>query len=220
LIDTDSDGVYDGCDNCPGERNPDQRDTDCTTGTGVVDNPLNEPEFNRKGLPSSTQTCTDGDQVCDQDGAANGVCAFRVGLCLNMPDERLVKRDVPVCTPTDVATWEIKKPRPTSSVPIEVANAVALRDAVAALGSATVGGKNQEVLNFTPPLADVEPCTALVDVVVPLKEGIAPGKAKVSVRATPPPPPGASHGARDSDTLKLICLAPTGSTRGDAPSPH
>jgi hypothetical protein len=179
--------------------------TDCMLEL-AVDNMFNVPGLDRKGLPNRTQTCTDGDPTCDADGAADGACAFRVGFCLNMPDERLEKDGVPLCTPSDIATWEIKKPKPTSAVPIEAANAVALRDAVAALGNATVGGKNQEVLTFTPPLADVEPCTTLVNVVVPLKDGIAPGKAKVRARATATAPPDASHGSRDSDTLKLVCL--------------
>ena len=181
--------------------------TDCIL-EWIVDDPFNEPAVDRKGLPSRAQTCTDGDVVCDADGVTDGVCTFRVGLCLNMPDKRLVKQGVPVCTPSDVATWEVKKPKPTSKLPIEAANAVTLRDAVAALGSATIGGKYQEVLTFAPPLAAAEPCTALVDVVVPLKEGIAPGKAKVAASATTSPPPGASSGLRDKDTLKLICLPP------------
>src|SRR5207237_9057690 len=33
----------------------------------------------------STVTCTDGDPSCDQDGACNDSCTFRVQLCLNRP---------------------------------------------------------------------------------------------------------------------------------------
>ncbi len=33
----------------------------------------------------STVTCTDGDPSCDQDGACNDSCTFRVRLCVNQP---------------------------------------------------------------------------------------------------------------------------------------
>src|SRR2546430_14594854 len=33
----------------------------------------------------STVTCTDGDPSCDQDGACNASCTFRVRPCVNQP---------------------------------------------------------------------------------------------------------------------------------------
>jgi cysteine-rich repeat protein len=182
--------------------------TDCML-EWIVDDLFNQPAVDRKGLPSRTQTCTDGDVICDADGVVDGVCTFRVGLCLNVPDARLVKHGVPVCSASDIAVWEIKKPKPTSSVAVEAANAVALRSAVAALGTATVGGKRHEVLTFAPPIAGADVCTELVEIAVPLEGGTAT-RAKMSARATATALPGQGHGTRDSDTLKLVCLPSAG----------
>ena len=57
-----------------------------------VDNPLNAPAVDNRGFPSPKQTCTDGDPTCDADGAADGVCTFRVALCFNAADDRLLNK--------------------------------------------------------------------------------------------------------------------------------
>jgi hypothetical protein len=176
--------------------------TDCVA-EWAVDAWLQNPAFDHKGLPKTEHVCRDGDPGCDADGAADGRCMFRVGVCLNNPDTRL-----PACTPQDVATWELKKPRPSSPKPIEAANALALRGAVQALAASTVGGPNGEVVTFTPPFATTEGCSELVELTVPLKGALQnkPGKQKIRTRATTTPPVGAPRGIRDTDTLVLKCV--------------
>jgi hypothetical protein len=184
--------------------------TDCVA-EWVVDNPMNAPELDRKGLPNRTQGCRDGDPVCDADGAADGVCTFRVGVCINNADGRLIARDgSPACAPSDVAAWELKKPSPTSTKPVESANAVALRTAVASLGASIIGGKHQQIVAFAPPRPDVDACTAFAELAVPLKGPSQNKKAQATIvsATTTSPPPGETRGVRDSDTLKLVCLPP------------
>jgi hypothetical protein len=181
--------------------------SDCSA-EWIVNDPLNEPAFDRKGLPNRTQTCTDGDPTCDVDGAADGACTFRIGVCFNTADKRLVQRGVP-CVPSDVASWELKKPKPSSSNPTDAANAVDLRDAIAALGPSTIGGnsgKNQAAIAFAPTLGGADVCTELVTIVVPLEGAL--GEKSFSASGTTSPPVGASRGVQDRDSLKLICLAP------------
>jgi hypothetical protein len=174
--------------------------TDCVS-EWVVNNPDNEPEFDAKGLVSGTQTCTDGDAICDADGTANGACEFRVGVCLNNQDPRLLSGGQPACSPADVRIWEVRKPRPDSGRPVDTANAVALRDAVAALGGGTVGGIHQERVTFAPALSGGNACTSLAHVVVPLRaRGTRAGRASVKGRAH------MTDGTMDKDKLKLYCL--------------
>ena len=51
-------------------------------------------------------------------------------------------------------------------------------------------------------------CTGLADVSVALKGPGKKGQASIVTRTTTSPPPGETHGVRDSDTLKLRCLPP------------
>src|SRR5690349_19463627 len=55
--------------------------------------------------PSNHVACTDGDP-CDSDGKCDGVCTFRVRVCVN-------ERNMPECTPTP-----FEKPA-RGSVPLE-----------------------------------------------------------------------------------------------------
>jgi cysteine-rich repeat protein len=180
--------------------------TDCMV-EWVVQNPLNQPATDHKGLPSRTQSCADGDPLCDADGTANGVCAFRVGLCVNLADARLRKRDVAVCHASTIGTFELRKPRLTSRVAVEAANAAALRNTIASIGVATFSSQHPETLIYSPPLADADACTDPVEVNVPLRGG-ATGKTTLGARATAAALPGQHPGAKDSDTLKLVCLPP------------
>jgi hypothetical protein len=179
--------------------------TDCVMEWSVV-NPFNAPERDKKGFPNKSQTCTDGDPLCDTDGSENGTCTFRVGLCFNNDDQRLVKAGTPVCTAADVATWELKKPLPTSANPDESVNALALRSAIAALGASSLSGVNQQLLTFTPALAAAPACSPLVSVTVPIHG--RKGRASLGARATTTVASGARRGVRDNDRLKLICVAP------------
>jgi hypothetical protein len=175
----------------------------------VIDNPLNDPYVDKAGFPNFKQTCMDGDAICDKDGVANGTCVFAIGVCFNLDDPRLTDKDGNVaCTPSDLETWKLKKPRPDSSKPFEAANALALRDAVQALGTATIGGKHQEELTFSPGVTGADICTAPVLVELPLK---GPGQdrrsnASLKMQSITSAPPEGGRGTRDSDKLKLTCL--------------
>jgi Tol biopolymer transport system component len=173
--------------------------TDCMS-EWVVDNSGNEPEFDRKGLLNSTQTCTDGDRLCDTDGQVNGSCTFKVGVCLNNDDRRLGSQGQSACTPGHIARWEIRKPRPDSRKPVEAQNAVALRDAVAGLAGGLVEGVHQERVAFSPALG-TDACTGLVEIVVPLAgQGTRAGKALVKGRAV------MTDRTSDNDNLRLVCV--------------
>lgn len=172
----------------------------------VVENPFNNPGFDKKGLLHKIQTCRDGDPACDADATVDGRCTFRVGICLNNEDRRLVKSGASACTAADVEIWELKKPLPTSGKPDEAANAVAIRDAIASLGPSTVGGVGNQLVTFAPALTSGPACSSLVPITVPLKG--SKGRAALGARATTSVPPGASRGVRDTDKLKLVCLAP------------
>jgi hypothetical protein len=176
--------------------------TDCAMEL-LVDNPLNSPPADRKGFPNSAQSCTDGDPTCDADGVANGACSFKVAVCLNVSDPRLIERrsGEMACTPSSVAVWQVRRPLPDSKPPGD-ANGAALRDAVGSLGTAAVSGKHNETLTFTPAVAGTQDCTGFVPVVVPLRNSLVAGKAvvKTSVATT--------SGDADTDKLKLACLPP------------
>ncbi len=152
--------------------------SDCRAEWEVV-NPTNMPAL-VDGLVSTTQTCMDGDLLCDGDAAADGACGFRVAICLNESDASL-----PDCTPSETASVHI----PLGRTP---ANAGALLDALAALGG-TRTGRRLDRVSFTPALSGGH-CTAFVQLSVP--KG---GRQKLRLRAT--------SGARtgDSDRLRLVC---------------
>ena len=175
-------------------------ETDCAA-EWVVDNPLNVPAADGRGYPSTKQRCTDGDASCDLDASANGTCAFEVGVCMNVEDSRLIDRKTGAvaCTPGSIATWAAVKPRPDSDVASESQNATGLRDAVAALGAATVSGKHQEIVTFSPVLDASTVCTDMVPIAVPLADDETSGKATLKVRSAD------AAGVVDSDLLKLRC---------------
>jgi hypothetical protein len=166
----------------------------------ALNNPLNTPFFDNKGLPNFRQACRDGDTSCDQDGVADGDCELRISICLNVDDPRLLDQNgAPACAPAPVDTWLLKKPRPDSTKPIDAANAVALRAAVAALGSSTISGDHQEILTFAPAVSTGDHCTAPVTFTVPLTPSGRAGKSTLKMQSI-------AGGWKDSDKLKLTCL--------------
>jgi cysteine-rich repeat protein len=181
--------------------------TDCVA-EWQVDNPQNTPVLDKKGRVSFDQSCTDGDPMCDADGAVDGKCVFDVGVCMNLADGRLQSGGTQACTPTEVQSWEIKKPRPDSTKPIDAANGASLRDAVAALGTSSIGGTHQGLVTFGPALATAAPCSTLVPLTVVLKGPNQDRKARatLSTSASAAPPVGMSGNVRDGDKLKLTCL--------------
>ena len=95
----------------------------------------------------------------------------------------------------------VRKPRPDSRRAVDAANAIALRDAVAALGSGAVEGSHQERVAFAPALSGNDACTSMVHMVVPLRaRGTRGGKALVKGRAH------MTNGTVDKDKVKLVCL--------------
>ncbi len=191
----------------PGRGSP---KTDCNA-EWSVHNPLNDPIADKKDYLNFKQTCTDGDGSCDSDGTADGVCRFSVAMCLNVEDSRLIdKNGTEVCTPTDIDIWRLKKPRPTSNKPQEVANALALRQAMEDLRASTVGGKHSEEVTYDVPLAEAGICSDVVSVEVPLKiTGSGKkkkGKATLKMQVETSPPVGKTKGIKDTDKVKLTCL--------------
>ena len=182
----------------PGNGSP---TTDCVA-EWTVNNPQNDPFLDKKGLPNFKQTCTDGDVLCDFDGTMNRQCVFEVGVCLNVPDERLVNKGEVACTPVDVEVWELKKPKPDSKKQLDADNGEALRDAVLGLGTGTVSGKHQEQITFTPSVSLEDTCTNLVQVAVPLKGKDLDRQGRVTIRMKSTTP----SGMADMDKLKLTCL--------------
>jgi hypothetical protein len=176
--------------------------TDCVA-EWSVDAWLQNPAVDRKGLPKAEHICRDGDPGCDGDHTVNGQCIFRAGACLNNADSRL-----PACTPRDVVTWELKKPRPNSPKPVEAANALALREVVRALGNGTTGGQHGEIVTFTPPFDVTASCSELATFTVPLKGASQnkTGKQKIRTRTITTAPPAAAKGIKDVDTLILTCV--------------
>src|SRR5206468_3885358 len=80
------------------------RRSDCRAEWQVV-NPTNTPFRDAQGEVSGLQTCRDGDATCDGDGAADGVCTFRLAVCLNPVDE-----GAPTCTAEAVAASALARP--------------------------------------------------------------------------------------------------------------
>jgi 6-phosphogluconolactonase len=136
LIDSDGDGIPNSIDNCPLVANPGQEDSDgdgvgdacddhcmaaapglCVPGRGpasrdcpaewlvsTVGGPSIDPRTN---LPDFRITCQNGNPLCDADNdATDGKCTFRVQVCINNTDPRLP------CTPSDVASIDLKRPVP------------------------------------------------------------------------------------------------------------
>ncbi|HYC00902.1 MAG TPA: hypothetical protein VEC57_17345 [Candidatus Limnocylindrales bacterium] len=179
--------------------------TDCQSEWSVV-NPFNEPESDKRGFLNLEQTCTDGDPSCDGDGLADGACTFQVAVCLNVDDARLSDAaGVQLCDPSDTATWELKKPLPISARPHEADAALALRDAVAALGGGTVGGSRQNIVTFATPLLTEDMCTETTQIVVPLSGPLADRATRMTFKAAAT----SAGGSKDSDLLKLNCIPPS-----------
>ena len=165
------------------------RRSDCRAEWQVV-NPTNTPFRDAQGEVSGLQTCRDGDATCDGDGAADGVCTFRLAVCLNPVDE-----GAPTCTADAVAAYALARPTPAAGASLDRANARGLVDALVALGGVR-GGARRNVVRFMPPLAGSQ-CSPLVAFRVPTR---GRGMRVVQGRAR-----GAS-GRSDADTLRLRCL--------------
>ncbi len=146
-------------------------------------------------VPDYRVTCVDGDARCDFDGAvgANGRCTFHLALCLDNSDPRAALAG---CSATTVASYELKRPRrlrPRNAV--DLANATAILDAVAAL-AALPGGVAGNTVTFAPGAAPADACTRFVSITVP--RGARTIRSKVTT----------IDRKRDIDELRLTCAAP------------
>ncbi len=157
----------------------------------AIRNLTNTPFFDKRGRVNATQTCKDGDPLCDQDATANGTCVFSVGICFNEVDPSLAS-----CVPDTTAEYRLLSPRPSAANPLDASNAAALLSSLTALGG-TLGGTHADVVTYNPVLVGAQ-CTAFTPVSVPLK-GTKKGKRGLHGRARPASGPG------DSDRLTLIC---------------
>jgi hypothetical protein len=136
----------------------------------------------RNHLPTTHQTCHDGDAQCDADGTADGQCTMRVALCLNVFDFRnplLHKsgknKGLPLCQPGTVRRVRLVAPGARTSDPLIAANRRSLLDAVGALPLPTsLDGA----------------CTATVPVIVPtgrrltLRASVSDRRGPVTPRVT------------------------------------
>lgn len=105
------------------------------------------------GLPSTTQTCTDGDPGCDTDLTKNGTCTFGTQICLRVPDTRL-----PGCTPADLSFVNIRQPQlPGGGNPNDQHNAQQLANGLIGLGGTVRAGN--DVLASGPPISGTNVCT-------------------------------------------------------------
>jgi len=113
------------------------RKTDCVVEWLV---PATAPVV-QTGTSAPLMTCTDG-AGCDQDGRADGVCTFAVGLCFDVTDARLVDgAGNLLCAPAELARFQLMSPvvgRRTGET--DVANAAAVVNAVAALAALPAAG--------------------------------------------------------------------------------
>jgi cysteine-rich repeat protein len=120
---------------------------------------------NPAGSASRTQLCTDGDPACDQDGVTDGRCVYETAVCTVVRDPRL-----PGCAPQQIASVALNQPKPlTATEPVDVANAAALRDAVAGLGITVKSGSTVVVPGVPSDVHDR--CTTTVGVTVPHDPG-------------------------------------------------
>jgi cysteine-rich repeat protein len=147
----------------------------------AVDNPTNVPLRDAHGAFSATQTCTDGDPLCDFDGGVPGSCTFHVRVCANTV--------IPGCPgPVRLYAWELLQPSAAKAA--KHPELAAVRTAMETVPGAIVGPSERNL------------CSEPLGVPVPLRgpDGHSPGKLLLKDRASD-----YAH-TRDVDKLKLICL--------------
>ncbi len=172
----------------------------CVSELGLIDP---KATFGSDGVPTSLQSCVDGDPSCDADGIVNEECHFRVALCFRATDPRLAR-----CAGADTVTkYTLHSPRPEDTVRnvTRATNAAALVAAFQALTPIPPGGDAGNVFTFDPPLvvSDVPLCTGVADFLVPLGSGDShTEKIRGSTASTP------EGNLVDRDKLRLRCIRP------------
>lgn len=140
---------------------------DCLAMFQIV-NPTNQPRYGGNGRLNPKQACTDGDPICDADGAKNGVCVFRVGLCLVMYDPQL-----PMCRIDPfgaVVGLSVDAPGPRDTDKLRRAGHDALTHAALEAFAGTLDADGKTV-RLTPRRTPA--CTALVPISVTPKRPMA-----------------------------------------------
>jgi len=179
-------------------------------------NPTNNPYYangraGTLGQLNFKQECTDGDPQCDQDKTVNQLCVFEVQVSLNVDDIRLRNRkDQQVCSPLQMKSWFLLKPKPTSTNPVDALNALELMNAVRGMGTNSTPVEQPNLVDFVNPVGsncDSSICdTTKAKVQVPLggKHHNKIGVKTIKMRTITPPGPKGKP-LKDPDTLKLIC---------------
>jgi len=164
--------------------------TDCISEV-FIDAPVTPTVIQKAKL-----TIVDGSGA-DFDGTANGSCAVHMVICINNNDPRIVSGAGTQCQPTNVDTFELKKPRPDSSRPEDQANAVTMLAALRTLGASTTTGDHHNVIDYTVPVATADKCVGTY-VVIPLRNGVATKKLfKTKVTR--------DDGVKDLDLFSVTC---------------
>jgi cysteine-rich repeat protein len=155
--------------------------TDCFT-TWRIDNPSNDPRYDKVGFVSARQECTDNDPACDFDGGVAGACTFHLAVCVNNP--------VPAACPSSrIRSWAIAKPSEKQAL---------TRPALAAVRSALNGAVLPSVVGSS----DVR-CSPDADVVLPLRG--QPGAYKLA-KLTLKTRADVYSDDIDTDSLQLRCI--------------
>jgi hypothetical protein len=154
--------------------------------------------LNRKGIPQNQLICTEGDPNCDFDpDPTNHSCTFRVTLCINNSDPRLFR-----CSPVDIATFEVKRPSPTSRALADMANVATLEGQAGNGFGVTVVRRGTNVLRGTTN-ATLNSCSGPLVIVVPLRKLVTgkfvTGRTTLSILTV------SSDAQRDRDSLMLQC---------------
>jgi hypothetical protein len=148
------------------------------------------PETAANGTTSNRMTCTNGRATCDADrDATDGVCTFRVRLCINNRDPRM-----PWCIPSDVATLEVHQPRRGRDAVSDALIEAIEQSAGDGLGLSLA--RRRRIVHQGIASAMPDHCGAAMALRVPL------GRRTVRLFATD------SNGRRDADSFTLECRAP------------
>ncbi|HVM96042.1 MAG TPA: hypothetical protein VMT89_06620, partial [Candidatus Acidoferrales bacterium] len=163
------------------------------------------PPFRPSGIPNSKLICYEGDTRCDVDtDLQNHSCTIRTALCINNVDPRL-----PACVAPSLTSFEVKRPRLTSTVAADVANLGLLEaqggNGPGGFGVSIVRGKTVVFSGATNSSPDV--CGNPLAMIVPLHVGAAGklrnGTTTLRIRAT------TAGGRVDTDAVALQCRPST-----------
>jgi cysteine-rich repeat protein len=126
------------------------------------------PPFNTAGIPKNSLVCYEGDPRCDSDpDLSNHSCTFQASLCINNSDPRYG-----TCLASDIASLEVKRPKPTSIDPADVAIVSQLEDQAAGTGPRQFGitvTRLGAVIRSGTPNSTKDLCSAPMAIALPLR---------------------------------------------------